>query len=412
MSSAKHVRVAIIGAGPAGSTLSMGLTKNQITHALIDKDTFPRDKICGDALSGKVVYALNRVKPDVVDQISNDTINFLPSWGISFIAPNGKQLDIPFTTDKAVVKQAPGFIATRQNFDSLMVQNTESDYCESYFGVAVKSTQITPNKVFIEMSNGDHITADVVVDCSGVRSDLAKDYGIEMDLNHYCAGLRQYYEGVEGLSEEGYIELHFIDDVLPGYFWIFPMTNGRVNVGVGMLSASVSKHKVNLKEVLNRIVSTHPTISKRFANAKALESVKGWGLPLGSKKRQLNFDRLLFCGDAASIIDPFTGEGIGNAMISAKYAVDVLTEALKINDFSQSALQSYTDQVYHHLWPELSMSHQLQKMVKYPWLFNFVANKGLKSNEFKILLTSMFENVDLRKKFKDPRFYFKLLFNR
>lgn len=412
MSSTTHVQVAIIGAGPAGTTLSMGLTKNKITHALIDKDTFPRDKICGDALSGKVVYALNRVKPDVVEQIAAGTEAFLPSWGISFIAPNGKRLDIPFTTDKTKVQQAPGFIATREDFDSLMVDNTPSEYCRLLLGHAVKSTQITPNKVFIEMSDGQHLTADVVVDCSGVRSDLAKDHGIEMELNHYCAGLRQYYEGVEGLSEEGYIELHFINDVLPGYFWIFPMTNGRVNFGVGMLSASVSKHKVNLKDMLHRIVTTHPVISKRFANAKALESVKGWGLPLGSKKRQLHFDRLLFCGDAASLIDPFTGEGIGNAMISAKYAADVLTDALAANDFSEKSLQTYTDQVYHHLWPELSMSHQLQKMVKYPWLFNFVANKGLKSKEFKILLTSMFENVDLRKKFKDPRFYFRLLFNR
>jgi menaquinone-9 beta-reductase len=412
LSKAQHVPVAIIGAGPAGSALSMGLTKNKIQHVLIDKATFPRDKICGDALSGKVVYALNRVKPDVVSQLVSDTKEFLPSWGISFIAPNGKRLDIPFTQDKSSLSQAPGFIATRESFDNLMVENTKSSYCIPLFGTEVKSTQITPNKVFIEMEDGNHITSEIVVDCSGVRSDLARENGIEMEHNHYCAGLRQYYSGVTGLSEDGYIELHFINDVLPGYFWIFPMTDGRVNVGVGMLSASVSKHKVNLKKVLERIVNTHPEISKRFKNAEPLESVKGWGLPLGSKKRQLSFDRLLFCGDAASIIDPFTGEGIGNAMISAKYASDVIKESLENQTFNQKSLQTYTDQVYHHLWPELSMSHQLQKMVKYPWLFNFVANKGRKSKEFKTLLTSMFENVDLRKKFKDPRFYFRLLFNR
>jgi len=408
----KHVKVAIIGAGPAGSALSMGLTKNKIEHVLIDKATFPRDKICGDALSGKVVYALNRVKPDVVDQIVAKEQDYLPSWGITFVAPNGKQLDIPFTTDKTNQKQAPGFIATRSDFDNLLVENTISPYCTAMFGSEVKSTQITPNRVFIEIDEIHSFTADIVVDCSGVRSDLAKDNGIEMELNHYCAGLRRYYEGVEGLSDEGYIELHFINDVLPGYFWIFPMTNGRVNVGIGMLSASVSKDKVNLKELMNKIIEEHPVISKRFKNAKPVESVKGWGLPLGSKKRQLHFDRLLFCGDAASIIDPFTGEGIGNAMISAKYASDVIVEAVARNDFSRSRLNAYTDRVYHHLWPELNMSHKLQKMVKYPWLFNFVANKGAKSKEFKILLTSMFENVDLRKKFRDPRFYFRLLFNR
>ncbi len=179
-----------------------------------------------------------------------------------------------------------------------------------------------------------------------------------------------------------------------------------------MLSSSISKNKINLKKELERIVSTHPEISKRFKNAKAMETVKGWGLPLGSKKRKLSFDRLLFCGDSASLIDPFTGEGIGNAMISAKYAVDVLVDARETNNYGKSALAEYDRLVYHHLWPELKMSHQLQKMVKYPRIFNFVASKGLKSDEFKSLLTAMFENVNLRKKFRDPRFYLRLLFNK
>lgn len=409
----KHVKIAIIGAGPAGTTLSMGLTKHGIDHVLLEKSaSFPRDKICGDALSGKVVYALNRVKPEVVDQIANATDKFLPSWGISFIAPNRKRLDIPFTLEKESKKQAPGFIATRSDFDDLMFENCKSEFADIRLNTEVVSTQITTNRVFIEVKDGNHITADVVVDCSGAHSKLAKNYGIELEPKHYCAGLRQYYSNVTGLSDEGYIELHFIDDVLPGYFWIFPMTNNRVNVGLGMLSHSVSKQKVNLKKELQRIISEHPEISKRFENAKPLETVKGWGLPLGSKKRDLSFDRLLFCGDAASIIDPFTGEGIGNAMISAKYAVDVLKEAVEMNDYSKSKLSKYDQEVYRHLWPELSMSHKLQKMVKYPWLFNFVARKGRKSKEFTTLLTSMFENVDLRKKFRDPSFYFRLLFNK
>ena len=412
MSNNRHYKVAIIGAGPAGATLSMGLSKNGIQHVLIDKATFPRDKICGDALSGKVVYALNRVKPDVVNQIAENSKDFLPSWGITFVAPNGKPLDIPFTTDKNNQKQAPGFIATREDFDQLLVNNTSHACCTQRFGEKVESTEITTEKVTIQLSGGDVLTAEVVVDCSGAHSDLAKDHGIELEHNHYCAGLRQYYEGVEGLNDEGYIELHFINDVLPGYFWIFPMTNGRANVGIGMLSSSISKNKVNLKRVLNEVVTSHPVISQRFKNATALEKPRGWGLPLGSKKRQLSFDRLLFCGDAASIIDPFTGEGIGNAMISAKYASDVLTEAINKNEVSSSFLNQYDHLVYHHLWPELNMSHQLQKMVKYPWLFNFVANKGRKSAEFKSLLTAMFENVNLRKKFRDPRFYLRLLFNR
>ena len=403
--------VIILGAGPAGTTLSMGLSAKKIHHILIDQSEFPRDKICGDALSGKVVYALNRVKPSVVDRIAEDNERFLPSWGISFVAPNKRRLDIPFTTDKLKHKQAPGFIATRTHFDSLMVEETKSDYCSQYFGVKVTNTAIMKDGVLVETSAGKH-TGEIIVDCRGMQSSLARDYGIEMDRDHYCAGLRQYFENVDGMSDEGYIELHFINDVLPGYFWIFPMTGNRVNVGLGMLSSSVSKKKVNLKEVLNRIVKEHPVISKRFKHAKALETVKGWGLPLGSIKREISGHRVMFCGDAASLIDPFTGEGIGNAMISAKYAADVIEEAIAHHDYSHDVLKVYDNHVYNHLWPELKMSHQLQKMVKFPWLFNFVANKGHKSSEFKTLLTAMFENVDLRKKFRDPRFYLRLLLNK
>lgn len=403
--------MAIIGAGPAGATVSMGLSKHGIDHVLIDKAVFPRDKICGDALSGKVVYALNRVKPDVVSRITEASESFLPSWGISFVAPNGKRLDVPFTTDNDKQKHAPGFISTRLDFDALLVENTVSKFCTPYFGRSVTGTEIKEDGVVIHLGD-DEIHADVVVDCSGAHSDLAKQYGNELEKEHYCAGLRQYYENVSGMNPEGYIELHFIKDVLPGYFWIFPMTGNKANVGLGMLSSEVSRSKVNLKKVLEHTIRNHPEISQRFANATPLETAKGWGLPLGSKKRQLSHNRLLFCGDAASIIDPFTGEGIGNAMISARYAADVLANAVAENRYDRGVLKEYDDLVYHHLWPELNMSHKLQKMVKYPWLFNFVARKGRKSPEFKSLLTAMFENVDLRKKFRDPRFYWKLLFNR
>ncbi|MCB9262623.1 MAG: geranylgeranyl reductase family protein [Flavobacteriales bacterium] len=406
-----HYPIAILGAGPAGATVSMGLTSKKINHILIDKATFPRDKICGDALSGKVVYALNRVKPDVVKQIAETSKTFLPSWGISFIAPNGKRLNIPFTTNKEKIQYPPGFISTRFDFDNLLVENTKSNHCTPLFDTEVEKIEITDNCT-INLKNGQSITADLIVDCSGAHSPIARNFGFELEHKHHCAGLRQYYENVAGLSEEGYIELHFIKNVLPGYFWIFPMTNNRANVGIGMLTDAVSKNKINLKSELKNIIENHPEISKRFKNAKPLESVKGWGLPLGSKKRELAHNRILFCGDAASLIDPFTGEGIGNAMISAKYATDVAAKAIVRNDFSIENLNEYTQLVYKHLGPELNISHQLQKMVKYPWLFNFVANKGHKSAAFRELLTSMFENVDLRKKFKDPKFYFNLLFNK
>src|SRR6185295_2959861 len=89
------VDVIIAGAGPAGATTSLFLCKEKIPHLIIDKATFPRDKICGDALSGKVTDVLRRLDGKIVEQIIPDT-NYVGSYGVKFASPNGNFVDIPF----------------------------------------------------------------------------------------------------------------------------------------------------------------------------------------------------------------------------------------------------------------------------------------------------------------------------
>ena len=86
------------------------------------------------------------------------------------------------------------------------------------------------------------------------------------------------------------------------------------NVGAGMLTRTISSKKVNLKEAMLFAIKNNPSIKDRFHDAKIVGNIDGWGLPLGSKKRKLSGNRIILCGDAASIIDPFSGEGISNAM--------------------------------------------------------------------------------------------------
>lgn len=122
-------------------------------------------------------------------------------------------------------------------------------------------------------------------------------------------------------------------------------------------------------------------------------------------------DNFLLVGDAAALIDPFTGEGIGNAMLSGMVAAQIAETAVVENDFSERKLIAYDIEVYRRLWPELQMSTKLQSLVMHPWLFNYVVNKATTNEELKNLISTMFEDVDLRAKFKDPKFYLKLLFN-
>jgi flavin-dependent dehydrogenase len=210
---------------------------------------------------------------------------------------------------------------------------------------------------------------------------------------------------------KNFIELHFIKDILPGYFWIFPLPGNQVNVGIGIRSDVVSKRKINLRDKFNDIVHTHPAISERFKHAKALEEPRGWGLPLGSKLRTLSGDNFLLTGDAASLIDPFTGEGIGNAMLSGMIAARSAREAMAQERYDENFLRQYRQEVYRKLGPELKLSHTLQKLSEHAWLFNFVVRKAVKNKALQETITSMFDDTGARSKLKSPLFYFQMMFN-
>lgn len=406
--------VFIAGAGPAGATTSLFLAKEKINHIIIDKAVFPRNKICGDALSGKVVEVFKKLDPKLVDELSALPSEYIPSWGVKFVAPNYNYIDIPFKSDMSKETHAPGFIAKRLDFDNFLVEKLNPQYAEFWQGAELK--EITPadgGYALQILKEGKEISVftRLLIGAEGDRSLVAKKLaGIKMEPAHYCAGIRAYYKGVEGMHPQNFIELHFLDELLPGYFWIFPLPNGMANVGAGILSKSASKRKVNLREKMLKIISDNPQIAPRFKNATLEDKIMGWGLPLGSKKRKLSGDGFIVTGDAASLIDPFTGEGIGNAMICGRFAAQAIKIALETGDFSAAALAKYDEDVYRYLWSELKLSHTMQKLCKYPWLFNAVVNKASKNKTLQETISCMFEDLDMRAKFSNPMFYLKILF--
>ena len=173
----------------------------------------------------------------------------------------------------------------------------------------------------------------------------------------------------------------------------------------------MSQKYVNLKADMLKAIANNPTIRERFRRAKLVDNIQGWGLPLGSIKRPLSGDGFLLVGDAGSLIDPFTGEGIGNAMYSGMMAANFIPEAIKQNRFDAEFLKTYDDAFYSRHWDELKLSHTMQKLCKYPRLFNFVVNKANKNKTLRDTISCMFEDLDLRAKLRDPLFYFKLLMN-
>ena len=405
--------ICILGAGPGGATAALHLATAGHRCLLLDRATFPRDKICGDALSGKVLMELKRISESLPPLLAASPMQ-VPSLGIDFFAPNGCQLSIPFKPNfnKALDRPA-GHVAKRLDFDNFLIeevrQRPEIDFREN---VDVTRTERTPGGWRLLDKAGEEIaTCRLLLVANGAQSEFARKVaGHALEPEHHCAGLRTYYRNVAGLSADNFIELHFIKDFLPGYLWVFPLPNGQANVGVGMLSKAVSARKINLRQRLDEILATHPTLGPRFAQAERLGPVRGFGLPLGSKRRALSGANYLLLGDAGSLIDPFSGEGISHAMVSGRHAANWAAQAVAKADFSPEFLENYDAAVYNRLWQELRLSRAMQRLLTFPSLFNIVANRAANNPTLAETLSAMFMDLDLRERLRQPSFYFKLLF--
>lgn len=404
--------IVILGAGPGGCITALFLAQYQISCTIIEKAKFPRDKICGDALSGKVVEVLKKLNPEIVEQFAQKEYQ-IGSWGVNFVAPNLKTLRVPFKSQKSISNStAPGFLSKRIDFDNFLFQELKKfDTVQILENTFYEKIEFQQNYWKVTLNSGKILYPRLIIAADGAYSRFAKEFGhMKMEPEHYCAGIRTYYQGVTHLDSENFIELIFLKEFLPGYLWIFPLPNGLANVGVGMRSDVIRKKKIDLKKAMNQAINEHPFLKERFKEAKMVDGMKGYGLPLGSKKRKISGNHYMLVGDAASLIDPFTGEGIGNALMSGMLAAQTAQLALQNQNFSDSLLAQYDDKVYKRLWSELRLSRVLQSLLKYPFLFNLVVNRANSNATLKHAISCMFEDLELRNQLKNPLFYFKLIF--
>jgi menaquinone-9 beta-reductase len=407
-----HNDIVILGAGPAGISAALFLSQKGIKCTLIEKKNFPRDKICGDALSGKVFNILKHLNPNIINELKSFD-NAIGCWGIKFVAPNKVQTNIPFKVNFANPSSTlpSGYVMKRIHFDNYLYNwCLKSNNIQLMTDVEYSIIEKKENGYQIELSSKEIINTKFILCADGAHSKFAKEFGnIHLEHKHYCGSVRAYFDNVTKFENGNFLELYFLKKVLPGYFWIFPLPNGGVNVGLGMRSDYISKDSINLKKLFFEIIEGDETIKSRFANAKMNGKLEGFGIPLGSKKRKISGENFMLLGDAASLVDPFTGEGISNAMLSGKIAAEVL-EKMQAGKLKLSENHKYDQLVYKKIGQELKLSRLLQNLSKYPWLMNLVISKANKNQEFRETITSMFDNIDLRKKFSNPMFYFRILF--
>ncbi|NWJ52625.1 MAG: geranylgeranyl reductase family protein [Bacteroidetes bacterium] len=399
--------ILIIGAGPSGAACALRLSKSGYKVAVLEKEVSPRTKICGDALGVDVVNQL----PMLSEGLLTDFLAFpskLASHGVKIVAPNGGSLAIPFIYKGA---KGNGFICKRIDFDHLLYKHMNvSSNIQVIQNCRVISVQQKNDGILVNTSKGV-FKGKVIVGADGVRSIVARNLGkIKLERNHFSAGLRVYYEGVTNFNPDNYIELYFIKEILPSYLWVFPLPNNQANVGLMMLASKVAKKKINLKETLNHLLATHPELKERFKNATPLETIKGHGLPLGSKKRLISGERFLLVGDAAGLIDPFSGEGVGNALRSGRIAAEHLIQCIEQNDYSASFNKKYDAEIYRRMWKEFKLSSRLQTMCKYSFLLNTIVHKANKNKNFFKFVIEVISDIETKKVLTKPSFYYQLFF--
>ncbi len=363
--------VVIIGAGPAGISTALFLAKKGIPSTLLDRANFPRDKICGDGLSGWVVKMLGQIGSDLPERL-RQLPGQLPSYGIRVFSPQFGSCEIPYR-NPAEPDQPPGHVIRRMDFDNFLFdQASNNPYINILQNIDIESLDTTATGMALNNRSGRlALTAKMVVVAAGAGSRIRLPFE-RPAAGRRCqaAGIRQYYSGISGFTQGNYVDFYFLPEILPGYLWLFPLPDGLTNAGLGMRSDILSRRRVNLKAVFEKAIAHHPELALRFGSASAVSGVEAWTLPLGPPKGRLSGDRVILAGDAARLVDPFTGEGIGNALWSGRAAAEHVAAALSSNRFDARFNNRYDRLVKEKFRHEFRKSSLLQALAGNQFLLN------------------------------------------
>ncbi|MDX2003299.1 MAG: NAD(P)/FAD-dependent oxidoreductase [Chitinophagales bacterium] len=361
--------VAIIGAGPSGCACALALHGSGLKVALVDQASFPRDKVCGDAIPGPAFKAMDSIHKD---------------WGLAMRQLSAK-VDISASSFYAQHKQLLSYTWTlysynskRWDFDSFLLdlvrKHTATDILENK---RLQQVRVNLEAASCQFKDGSTLQAAMVIGCDGATSIVRRNLQ-EPSLapKQGLVALRAYYHGVEGL-QAGVNEIHLSKE-LAGYFWIFPLQNGWANVGFGILKEQQSKeaNAVSLNDTLQNIIST-PDLVPRFKNALPMEKTRGFALPIWTGKQAISGNRWMLCGDAASLIDPLQGHGIDTGMWSGIWAAKQAMKCFKDNDFSAKSMQQYDQEVYQKLGPGFNKSYLIMKtLIRFPFILTLISSLG------------------------------------
>jgi flavin-dependent dehydrogenase len=257
--------VIIIGAGPSGCSCAMHLANSGLKIAVIDKARFPRDKICGDGLSLKTIQALERLPGNFIQKF----IAFpkkVQSQRAMFISYN--EATVTRQNDFPNESELTGYVCRRYDFDYLLIKHLK-EFSNITVIEGFSVTDVKIDKGYIKVIGEKGVfTGKIAVGAFGVNIKLSYIMtGVRYarrDLSYAC---RAYFKNVGGFRWDNAIELYFLEELLPGFVWLFPLENNTINAGLGLKSTNLKKRIKSPGEVFEKFINNNAALKKRFKDA-------------------------------------------------------------------------------------------------------------------------------------------------
>jgi menaquinone-9 beta-reductase len=313
----KKFDVIIAGSGPAGMAAAHVLCSSGMKVALIDKCTFPREKLCGGLLSSRTRTVFEGI--------------FGEEWGtgIEIETCSARVFDRKGLL-ASVDNSHPLYLTSRKTFDSHLLTLTEKKGPSFFFGSPVLSVNRDSGQVFLK--KGTILASDFIIGADGVTSRVREGlFPGSFDKNRYALCLQAdiSYHDFNNVPMHPGVYFGFIKW---GYGWVFPKKDS-ISIGIG---GSLSRNK-DMKKIF--------TDFYRYITGKEPDGIRGHYMPFGEYLKNPGEKNILLVGDAAGLVDPITGEGIAFAMQSGKYAAESILRAVQAGDTTR-AYEFYKTQYY------------------------------------------------------------------
>jgi menaquinone-9 beta-reductase len=379
----------VIGGGPGGAATAFHLARGGARVLLCEKQTYPREKVCGDGLTPRAVAQLDAMG------LRDEYRSWSRSAGLK-VHGGGHVIELPWPELTGL--PSFGLARPRTDFDELLARTAERAGAELWAGTEVAGPLVEHGLVrgAVVRRDGEDpvdVRAEVVVAADGASSRFAQALGLARDEQRPIGvAMRQYYRAGRDTDPwiDSYLELRRGDDLLPGYGWVFPLADGTVNVGVGLLNTSAHFGNLNYKQLLRDWV---PTVGPEwgFTADDAVAKPRSAPLPMGASRHPPLHRGVLFVGDAAGLVNPFNGEGIDYAMESGQLAAEVGLAVLESGD--RTRLTTYRTAVERRFGSYFAVGRLFVRLIGDPRFMKAATRYGLPRPTLMKLVLKLLANL-------------------